>query len=195
LLEKNEEEIHKEVEPYFASIHQFVLNFVVHKQKIHTRHLDEIIGIEKSYNSQVLGIRGNIDILCATKSKQDGVLKLQKMQNVEKNYKGNKKEEDIKILTPIELKTGSRSAQNVPDKFQVLMYFLMIMDQMRNLKRTDEAPFAFGLLVYLKTHEDANKWKKTNLNEIMHEISFVRIDFVNLFVKRNLLAKSKIVNL
>lgn len=198
LLQKTEQEIYREVEPFFETIQQFILNYVVHKQKILSRTIEEIVAIEKSFNSQVLGLKGNVDVLCETKISSANLIKPTALRNFNDfSVVGAKaplrQNEEIKVVVPIELKTGSRSAQNVPDKFQVVMYFLMIMEHMRNVENVDESPFAYGLLVYLKMQDNAGNPKKVSFKELMHEINFMRIDLVNLFVQRNLLAKSKIV--
>jgi len=196
-LKKTEKEIRDEIEPFFPTIYQFILRYVVNKNNILSRYLDEVIAIEKPYNSQVLGLKGKVDILCSTKSSS---LKKLLAQKIPKDYNSHRdKQEENLVLVPIELKTGNRMAQNVPDKFQVVMYFLMIMEQMRNLHNLDEAPFAFGLLVYLQIDKnDQNKNnnarnKNINFSQLICEVNPMRIDLVNLFVKRNLLVKTKIV--
>lgn len=194
----NEEMLLASIKDYFPLIEMFFMEYIINKKEIKNRTLNDIIGTELKYHSQILGMKGIIDCLFTTKINESKGLN---------NYQNNKKvfpynnnhfsiekinQEENEILTPLELKT-SVQRRSVLDEFQVLIYSLMIIENMKNNnKEIDEIPLGFGILFYLKF--DLKKNPSKNIQDCFNNVFFTRLNFVNLMIRRNILAKSKIVN-
>ncbi len=178
----NEDVIREKIDEFKEAIKEFIWSFVINKNKIDKKYLNEIVEVEKTFQSRVLGIKGIIDVLFNTKTSEINHLNKYKDNNKKSGY-----------LTPFEIKTGKQST-NAADKLQVMMYFLIIMEHMKNIKCIDESAFAYGHLAYFNLYDNKSKSSKPQkLKENIIEINFKKEDFMHLLMKRNLLAKNKLV--
>ena len=164
LLEKNIEvdytkEILNNSFEYIDNIFLLLTKFVVRKANFQDIYIDEIIGVEKLFYSQKIGLKGTMDIVLKTKNNSD---------------RNNLKSESF--ITPLEMKTGKNSlTTTINDKFQVLIYFLILME---NFKQTEHK----GILLYIKKLE-------------MNVYHLQRIELVELLSTRNIVAKNKKVKI
>jgi DNA replication ATP-dependent helicase Dna2 len=105
IYDLDHEEIEKTTKTYVDKIFDFFKNFFHKKVYINGLRVENFTGCEKVYQSQVLGMKGVIDMLIET-------------QNESRQFE----------ITPLELKTGF--SQSNSDIMQVLIYCLILSEQM-----------------------------------------------------------------
>lgn len=160
LLEKNininyTNDILNDSYEYIENIFLLLTKFVVKKENIQDIFIDEIIGVEKLFYSQKIGLKGTMDVVL----------------NIKNNSDRNKLKSES-FITPLEMKTGKNTlTTTVNDKFQVLIYFLILME---NFKQTEHK----GILLFIKHLE-------------MNVYHLLRIELVELLSTRNIVAKNK----